>query len=59
MRPIVVKLFLLIIFLAFTLQSLGQVCTGSLGNPVINQDFGSGTSPGPAIGLAGWILIVR
>jgi len=26
-----------------------QVCTGSLGDPVINQDFGSGQNPGPPL----------
>jgi len=46
MRPISVKLFLLIIFLAFALQSHGQTCNGSLGDPVINEDFGSGANPG-------------
>jgi gliding motility-associated-like protein len=53
MRPIVVKLFLLLIFIAFTVQTNAQTCTGSLGDPVINQDFGSGTNPGPQ--LAGGI----
>jgi len=49
MRPISVRLFLLIIFLAFTIQSRGQTCNGSLGDPVINEDFGSGTNPGPPL----------
>ncbi|MDB4905052.1 MAG: type sorting protein [Mucilaginibacter sp.] len=46
MRPIKVKLFLLIIFIALTIKTKAQTCTGSLGDPVINQDFGSGTNPG-------------
>ncbi len=40
------KLFLLLIFITLTLQTSAQTCTGSLGDPVINQDFGSGTNPG-------------
>ncbi|MDR3693470.1 gliding motility-associated C-terminal domain-containing protein [Mucilaginibacter sp.] len=42
------KLVLLFIFIAFALQANAQseTCTGSLGDPVINQDFGSGTNPG-------------
>ncbi|MBB3058905.1 gliding motility-associated C-terminal domain-containing protein [Mucilaginibacter gotjawali] len=42
------KPLLLFIFLAFTLQvnAQSETCTGSLGDPVINQDFGSGTNPG-------------
>jgi len=47
--PVNVKLFLLILFLAFAFQSQGQTCNGSLGDPVINQDFGSGTNPGPPL----------
>lgn len=34
------------IFLAFALQSIGQTCNGSLGDPVINEDFGSGGNLG-------------
>ena len=49
MRPINVKLFLLLVFLACTLQSYGQTCNGSLGDPVINEDFGSGVNPGPPL----------
>ena len=49
MRPIAVKLFLLLIFITLTLQTNAQTCTGSLGDPVINQDFGSGANPGPPL----------
>jgi gliding motility-associated-like protein len=46
-----VKLFLLLIFMAFALGATAQsqTCTGSLGDPVINQDFGSGSNPGPPL----------
>ena len=40
------KLFLPLISLFFATQSVAQVCIGALGDPVINQDFGSGTGPG-------------
>src|ERR1700760_2585083 len=43
------KIFLPAIGLFFATQSMAQVCTGALGDPVINQDFGSGTSPGPQL----------
>jgi gliding motility-associated-like protein len=48
MRPVSVKLILLVIFTALNLRANAQSekCTGSLGDPVINQDFGSGTNPG-------------
>jgi gliding motility-associated-like protein len=52
MRPISLKLFLpAIIIIAFTLQTYAQTCTGSLGDPVINQDFGSGSNPGPPLAI--------
>jgi gliding motility-associated-like protein len=50
MRPIILKLFLLALSVAFGMyanaQPAAQTCTGSLGDPVINQDFGSGANPG-------------
>ncbi|HEY8783523.1 MAG TPA: gliding motility-associated C-terminal domain-containing protein [Mucilaginibacter sp.] len=50
MRPICFKLFLLLACIVFALQSYAQTCNGSLGDPVINQDFKSGTNPGPQLG---------
>ena len=50
MQPISVKLFLLIIFcisLSFRLHA--QTCNGALGDPVIDEDFGSGANPGPQL----------
>jgi gliding motility-associated-like protein len=49
MKSTRLKLFLLVVCIAFGIQSHAQVCNGSLGDPVINQDFGSGTNPGPAL----------
>ena len=46
MRPKSVKLFLVIFFIAITIQLRGQTCNGSLGDPVIEENFGSGTNPG-------------
>ncbi len=45
------KLFFLAICIAFTLQTNAQTCNGSLGDPVINQNFGSGTNPGLQLGV--------
>ncbi|MDB5006131.1 MAG: hypothetical protein JWP45_524 [Mucilaginibacter sp.] len=46
MRPILLKLIFLAFCIGFALQSNAQTCSGSLGDPVINQDFGSGANPG-------------
>jgi len=50
MRPFSLKLFLLAICIVLAFRSNAQTntqtCTGSLGDPVINQDFGSGLNPG-------------
>ncbi|MES2110096.1 MAG: gliding motility-associated C-terminal domain-containing protein [Bacteroidota bacterium] len=46
MKPTWLKIFLPAIGLFFAMQGFAQVCTGALGDPVINQDFGSGTNPG-------------
>jgi gliding motility-associated-like protein len=53
MNPIKLKFFLLIVFTALTIRAFAQTCTGSLGDPVINQDFSAGQNPGGA--LAGGI----
>jgi gliding motility-associated-like protein len=44
MRKYWLKLFLLAACLCCYKQGNAQVCTGSFGDPVINQDFGSGAS---------------
>jgi len=48
--PTSVRLFLFTICILFTLQGLAQTCTGSLGDPIINQDFGAGANPGLPLG---------
>jgi gliding motility-associated-like protein len=40
------KTAILIIFLGIRLTSSAQVCSGSLGDPVVNVTFGSGANPG-------------
>ena len=50
MGPTSVRLFLFTICILFTFQGLGQTCTGSLGDPIINQDFGAGPNPGLPLG---------
>jgi len=51
MRPILLFLLLPLIWIAIALPANAQTqtCSGSLGDPVINQDFGSGSNPGPAL----------
>jgi len=49
MGPMRARLFLFTICIFFTLQTVAQTCTGSLGDPVINQTFGAGPNPGPAL----------
>jgi len=46
MRAAIIKVFLLVLITAGVLPCRAQTCSGSLGDPVINQDFGSGTNPG-------------
>ena len=43
--------FIIFSFLMFTLLSASkaQICTGSLGDPVVNLTFGSGPNPGPRL----------
>ena len=42
----------ILLSLFFTVPFYGQLCTGSLGDPVVNIDFGSGTGRGAALGSA-------
>lgn len=54
MQPTIFRLLLAIIFFGVLAPGVNaQSCTGSLGDPVINQDFGSGANPGAP--LAGGI----
>jgi len=51
MRPIFLKTVILLILtgVAFNFRTYAQTCNGSLGDPVINQNFGAGTNPGTAL----------
>jgi gliding motility-associated-like protein len=46
------RIFLFLLFILTALQTQAQVCKGSLGDVVINQDFGSGSGPGAPLGIA-------
>ena len=46
MRPIIAGMILFLLTTGFTFKACAQTCSGSLGDPVINQDFGSGANPG-------------
>jgi len=49
MRLIFPKFLLTIVWIAFALSSHAQTCSGSLGDPVIKEDFGAGPNLGPAL----------
>jgi len=49
MRPKSFNLLLLFLLVLFTSISAAQTCTGSLGDPVINQTFGAGPNPGMSL----------
>src|SRR5476651_96397 len=51
MHPLARKLTLLILSVGWTTSAYTQICTGSLGAPVINETFGAGTpfSIGPPL----------
>jgi gliding motility-associated-like protein len=40
MRPIILNFFLLVVFIAIAFGASGQICTGSLGDPVVDETFG-------------------
>lgn len=46
------SLFLLFIACMVSREASAQLCTGSLGDAIINTDFGAGSNPGPALGAA-------
>src|ERR1700743_3679659 len=47
MQKAVLRLFILWLALLLAIAAKAQVCTGSLGDPVINESFGFGINPGP------------
>lgn len=49
MRPKSFNLFLFFLLIIPTSRTLAQTCSGSLGDPVINQTFGAGSNPGAAL----------
>jgi len=49
MRRVVLGLILSVVFLVLSSRAFGQACTGSLGDPVIDENFGSGPNPGPPL----------
>jgi gliding motility-associated-like protein len=49
MRPRILNLFLTVIILLITIKAKAQTCSGSLGDPIILQTFGSGSNPGPQL----------
>jgi len=49
MRSAAIKIFLITLGVCIGYPAFAQTCTGSLGDPVINQTFGSGANPGGAL----------
>jgi gliding motility-associated-like protein len=49
MRPAPLSFFVFIITVTCCVKGLAQTCSGSLGDPVIYQTFGSGPNPGMAL----------
>jgi gliding motility-associated-like protein len=49
MGPRSFNLFLFFLLISVTTRSVAQTCSGSLGDPVINQTFGAGSNPGVAL----------
>jgi len=49
MRPRSFNLFLFLLLIISASGSVAQTCSGSLGDPVINQTFGTGSNPGAAL----------
>ncbi|MEO8854593.1 MAG: gliding motility-associated C-terminal domain-containing protein [Ginsengibacter sp.] len=45
-----ILLIYLVLLFVFSSELSAQLCTGSLGDPVVNITFGSGTNPGPPLG---------
>lgn len=43
------RLLLFALILVSVFQSNAQICTGSLGDPIVNITFGAGANPGPAL----------
>jgi gliding motility-associated-like protein len=46
------KLFFLSLLIGIASRSGAQLCTGSLGDPVVHISFGSGPNPGPSLAAA-------
>lgn len=50
MKPTIrISTWLLLFFAAFHHKATSQICTGSLGDPVVNITFGAGSNPGPPL----------
>ncbi|MGV8879461.1 MAG: gliding motility-associated C-terminal domain-containing protein [Sphingobacteriaceae bacterium] len=43
------RFILLSVSMLYAINSEAQICTGSLGDPVVNITFGSGANPGPSL----------
>ncbi len=49
---IMTRYFIIVFFSLICFQATSQLCQGSLGDPLININFGAGNNPGPSIAAA-------
>jgi gliding motility-associated-like protein len=54
-RYIKISIYFLVLSVIYSVELSAQLCQGSLGDPVVNITFGSGTNPGPPIGNTNYI----
>ncbi len=47
--PVLRTLFIFVLLITAFIEAPAQICTGSLGDPVVNIDFGKGLNPGPQL----------
>lgn len=48
----ITRLVFVIVYLLTKNDAVAQLCTGSLGDPIVNITFGAGNNPGPALSAA-------
>jgi gliding motility-associated-like protein len=57
-RLFIKTIFLLLVVVTVSLKSSAQLCTGSLGDPIVNITFGAGPNPGPALSITKNLIYV-
>jgi len=52
MKPLVRRYVVFVLIFLYSLTMQAQLCTGSLGDPIVNITFGNGPNPGPPLTAA-------